>query len=99
MPGSTAQRRLDEVGPAFVRLVEQRRDARLHEVARALECGHVIGGKAEPAGAIGHRPDADGDAIASVRLINCCSNWAGGSDDAYGWRRMSSAVHGGVSQA
>ena len=38
-------------------------------------------------------------AIASVSDSSCASNWARGSVDAYGCRRTSSSVHGGVSQA
>jgi hypothetical protein len=42
------ERRLDEFGPALVRLVEQRRDAGFDEVALTLERRHMFRGEPEP---------------------------------------------------
>ena len=49
------QRRLDELGPALVRLVEERRHAGFDEVALALERRHMIGREAEAARSVRHR--------------------------------------------
>ena len=50
------ERRFDEVRPVLVRLVEERRHARLDPVAELFQRRHVRGGEPEPAGAVRHRP-------------------------------------------
>ena len=73
-PGSTASAALREVGPALVRLVEQRGDARIDEIAVPLQRRHVRGREAEPAGPIRHRPRADCLLDRRVNAASCASN-------------------------
>ena len=53
------ERRAHEVRALLVRFVEQRRDRRVHQVARAFERRDVRGRKSEAARSIGHGPHAD----------------------------------------
>ena len=50
---------LDELRAALVRFAEERRHARVHQIAEALQSGDVIGGEPEAAGSIRDRSAAD----------------------------------------